>query len=343
MAGTPSSSPIVLVISSKTDGHVTPVADVLNSCNVNWVRLNTEDLAENVRVVIDPSTTDGFLELRDSGKRITLSAIRVVWYRKPDPVKVDHFQLERAGLEYVEAEFREVLEGIYSLLNGPAVFWINNPFTSRLSHRKLLQLKTATELGMQTPKSLLTNDFKEALEFAEGVRWDLALKSLGSLSVTSHEVNVDKIYGIFTRRVNESEFRGVVEKIIYMPTLLQEYVDKDFELRITCVGDAVFACAIYTQECANSREDSRFNISNLRHEMCQVPTLVPLLRKYMERFGLQFGCFDFAVTRAGDYVFFECNPNGQYLWIEKLTGAPISAAIANMIASHAITSEPVLC
>ena len=48
----------------------------------------------------------------------------------------------------------------------------------------------------------------------------------------------------------------------------------------------------------------------------------------METFGLNFGCFDFAITKTGEPVFLECNPNGQWLWVQNLTGMPIGKAIA---------------
>mgnify|MGYP000370219233 CR=1 FL=1 len=34
---------------------------------------------------------------------------------------------------------------------------------------------------------------------------------------------------------------------------------------------------------------------------------------YLEIFGLDSGVFDFAVNTSGEYVFFECNANGQWL------------------------------
>jgi glutathione synthase/RimK-type ligase-like ATP-grasp enzyme len=49
---------------------------------------------------------------------------------------------------------------------------------------------------------------------------------------------------------------------------------------------------------------------------------------FMQRMGLNFGCFDFIVTPDNRYVFLECNPNGQWLWIEQETGMKISEAIA---------------
>jgi glutathione synthase/RimK-type ligase-like ATP-grasp enzyme len=47
---------------------------------------------------------------------------------------------------------------------------------------------------------------------------------------------------------------------------------------------------------------------------------------------LNFGCFDFIVTPEGEYVFLECNPNGQWLWIEMETGYDISKIMAKNLA-----------
>jgi glutathione synthase/RimK-type ligase-like ATP-grasp enzyme len=47
--------------------------------------------------------------------------------------------------------------------------------------------------------------------------------------------------------------------------------------------------------------------------------------------GLNFGCIDLIVRPTGDYVFLECNPNGQWLWIELATGQKISASIAEWL------------
>ena len=59
--------------------------------------------------------------------------------------------------------------------------------------------------------------------------------------------------------------------------------------------------------------------------------VLSLLIPVMAGMGLNFGCFDFIVTPSGEYVFLECNPNGQWLWVELETGLPISQAIAEFL------------
>lgn len=46
------------------------------------------------------------------------------------------------------------------------------------------------------------------------------------------------------------------------------------------------------------------------------------------------GALDFIVTDDADWVFLECNPNGQWAWIEEETGLPIAAALADALEGY---------
>jgi glutathione synthase/RimK-type ligase-like ATP-grasp enzyme len=47
--------------------------------------------------------------------------------------------------------------------------------------------------------------------------------------------------------------------------------------------------------------------------------------------GLVYGAIDLILTPEGEYVFVEVNPNGQYWWIERLTGLPITKRIVRLL------------
>ncbi len=55
----------------------------------------------------------------------------------------------------------------------------------------------------------------------------------------------------------------------------------------------------------------------------------------MRAFDLSFGAFDFAVSTAGDWVMFECNPFGQYGWLEDELELPITSALADLLETGA--------
>ncbi|WP_329150150.1 hypothetical protein OIU91_25245 [Streptomyces sp. NBC_01456] len=48
-------------------------------------------------------------------------------------------------------------------------------------------------------------------------------------------------------------------------------------------------------------------------------------------FDLRYGAFDFALTADGAWWFLECNPNGQWAWLEAAAGLPLTAAIADLL------------
>lgn len=295
---------------------------------VPWVRVNTEDFARNVELTINPVGASGGLRVRDSGRYVDLREVRAVWFRKPEPVDVSHFALDPAALDYIEAEFTEILFGLYALLRH--LPWINDPFRTRIAHRKMLQLHVAAKVGFTTPRTIVTNNAGVALRFSQEVGGDLAIKSLGALCVTQDAPGGALQYGIFTRKVSPAELKEAREKIPCMPTLFQEFVKKKAELRVTCVGERVFACRIEPEN-GSFPDDSRFNIRALRHHACECRELYPMLHAYMREFGLEFACFDIMVSETGQFIFCEANPNAQWLWVDNLTGLPIGQAVAEQL------------
>ncbi|QKW38582.1 hypothetical protein HUT06_34980 [Actinomadura sp. NAK00032] len=82
-------------------------------------------------------------------------------------------------------------------------------------------------------------------------------------------------------------------------------------MRITAVGRRVFASRIETA--APLLDWRTGDWAQLAYTPIDLPArFVARLHAYLDRFGLAFGCFDFAVDDTEDPVFIECNPNGQW-------------------------------
>ena len=125
------------------------------------------------------------------------------------------------------------------------------------------------------------------------------------------------------------------------PVIFQAYVPKRVELRITVVGRQVFAAEIHSQHSNHTKHDwrryDRYQTPYFPHSL---PThLQQLCVRLVERLGLCYGAIDTVLTPDGRYVFLEINPNGQYLWIEKMTGLPISDAICDLLIAGSITRQ----
>jgi hypothetical protein len=100
--------------------------------------------------------------------------------------------------------------------------------------------------------------------------------------------------------------------------LFQAELAKTGDVRVTVVGRRVFAQQITTPGGALDWRQGDWD--QLVHAPIAVPPPVQAaLHRYLAAYDLVFGCFDFALTGEGDdardWVFIECNPNGQWAWL----------------------------
>ncbi|GII85483.1 hypothetical protein Ssi03_34730 [Sphaerisporangium siamense] len=109
--------------------------------------------------------------------------------------------------------------------------------------------------------------------------------------------------------------------------LFQRQVEKIADVRVTVVGDKIFPVRID----GASGLDWRRHYPELSYSLIEAPSpIAGAIRAYLDRLGLIFGAFDFALTREDEWIFLECNPNGQWAWFPE----PIPARIASAIADH---------
>jgi glutathione synthase/RimK-type ligase-like ATP-grasp enzyme len=126
---------------------------------------------------------------------------------------------------------------------------------------------------------------------------------------------------------------GDVDESIRLTThLLQEWIEKQYEVRLTVVDEAFLAARIDAGSNA-AAVDWRADYEALTYTaLADVPPSVRAgVSALMARLGLRFGTFDFIVTPDDRWIFLEINPNGQWAWIEDATGLPIAASVADAL------------
>ncbi len=317
----------VLIVTRKFDPHADRVIEHLRRRNTAFFRLNTDHFHTEYRIAA--SGADGAILIEDKWGRAHRfpSETHSVWYRKPidpaPPAAVTDPEARRVILD-------ETLECLSFLGGEPNVLWVNNPEANAAARRKLPQLRRAAALGLRVPRTLVTNDPDRARAFRDETGGALLCKPM---KANGYEDGPD-FHALFARKVTAAEFEAQVEQIALCPTLFQEYIEKDHELRITVIGEAVFCCRIDSQAAEGAETDwRRVDPFRVPHEIVPLPSRVETaLRTMLHQYDLRFGAFDAIVTPAGEYVFLELNPNGQWLWIELIAGAPMAAAMADLLA-----------
>jgi glutathione synthase/RimK-type ligase-like ATP-grasp enzyme len=210
------------------------------------------------------------------------------------------------------------------------VFWVNDPYDLALIELdKPYQLNVASGVGFIVPKTIVTNDPGEAICFAKKNK-DLAIKTMGT---SKAYFDKETIYHDFTRRISYTDVKKYKDNVKLTPVMMQQYIPKHLELRITVIGSKIFTCAIHSQDSERTKDDwRRYDFENVKHEMFQLPREVERkIFRFMKKLNLQFGAIDMILTPKGEYVFLEINPSGQWGWIEALTGMPIYKSLAELL------------
>ena len=141
-----------------------------------------------------------------------------------------------------------------------AADWVNEPAADDRAHRKGLQLQVAQQLGLDIPRTVMTNDPAAALRFidAHGYR-DVVYKSFSSTPDAWRET-----------RVLRSDELGLLHLVRHAPVIFQEYVPAVYDLRVTVVDAELFPAAIYSQE-TEYPVDCRIDVANTRIEPTSLP------------------------------------------------------------------------
>ena len=265
--------------------------------------------------------SDGDHRLGVRGAIYPLGDLPSVWYRRPVGPRV---RPGRPGLtEWAIWEGEEALAGLW---RSHDALWVNHPDDNRRAEFKQAQLLRAGELGFQVPRTLVTNSGAAARAFAEEIAGPLICKPL-RLGRVMHD-GEEKLF--MTSKVDRALLSDLGEgRETY---LLQDLVEKRSDIRVTVIDGRSFAVEIDSQSDPASTVDWRCGGTALRHSVHRLPAEISdLCAALCESYGLRFGAIDMALNPDGAYTFFEINPNGQWAWIEQLTGQPLSSALADLL------------
>jgi glutathione synthase/RimK-type ligase-like ATP-grasp enzyme len=193
--------------------------------------------------------------------------------------------------------------------------WVNRPTSQWLARRKALQMALANRLGLRTPATLITNDAEQVCQFR--TRFPKTIyKTMGE---TAHR-------NMGTRFFSDNDLDRI-DTLANCPVIFQEFIEARFDIRVTVIRDKMFAVRIDSQS-GQSPLDWRFDHS-VNFELFEMEAdVTALISRLMRELGLIYGAIDMRQTSAGEYVFLEVNPSGQYLFAELLTGTKISDALA---------------
>ena len=183
--------------------------------------------------------------------------------------------------------------------------WMNWPESTYLAETKAYQLLEAHNLGFNIPKTKIGNNVEEFKHFTG----DIIIKSLDTLLL--REGNDC----LFTYSTVKQPYELHDEEICDAPLTVQEYIFPKTDIRVTVVGDTIFAVKI-TSCGASIEEDWRVvKREKVEYTDIELPYEINCFcLRLVKQLGLNFGAIDL-IESLGKYIFIEINPTGEWGWI----------------------------
>jgi hypothetical protein len=326
----------IVIVTNQDDPHADAVIRMLWQMGGEPVRLNTDEIPQETTLSLAfAGGLAGRIELESNGLVIDVERIRSVWWRRPEGFRLPD-GLSAWESEFARAELEQAYRGLWSALD---CYWMSHPDAIERATWKLGQLGRAASLGFDVPRTLISSDPVEVLDFRAGCEDGIVFKTMTGPHMAADRVverypdaPAPAVVETLTTLVGDDEV-AQLEAIRTVPALFQERVLKQVELRVIVVGDDLFTAEIDSQANERTRIDSRADLEAVDYRAGSLPDEVAArCRSLVRGYDLTFSAIDLILTPDGRYVFLESNPNGQWGFLEQLVPElPLTEAIASCL------------
>lgn len=315
----------VLILSSVDDAHALKVQSQLKRLGVSPIFWRFENFLQGGRLNFEISDRSGHFKIELDDNLVELESFDAIWFRRPGPLISQKYFAPWVA-NFLEVEARQALMGMLYAL--PAL-WVNYPPRDTTAMLKLFQLKVAKSVGLNIPDTIVTNEPEVARNFYDKFGGNVIYKlvtELSNFSLPKYEFP----HGIPTLPLREIDLEHL-EQVKHGPHLFQQKINKQSDVRITVIGQKIFAANIESQK-GHGKLDWRNDYSVPMNKWKLSDEMSEKCLEVLRILGLNYGAFDFCLDRDNQYFFLEVNPAGQYLWLEERTDQNLSKEMALLLA-----------
>jgi glutathione synthase/RimK-type ligase-like ATP-grasp enzyme len=318
---------ILIITHSKDNECVEVVSKKIKEFNGSPIRFNVDEYPLKYSISSCYENNEWKVYLDYQGVRVSIHDIESVWYRRSHNLGSGLTDvLEKEFLSSAYGEIRTTLFGMLESLN---CFQISKFSQYRRLDSKEEQMKIASYLGLNVPETCITNNPQEAKRFVKERPNGVISKMQSSFAVMKDGVeNV-----VFTNLVKEEDLNDI-DSLQYCPMQFQEKLEKKLELRVTIVGDEVFAFAVDSQKSETAKLDWRKDGNALLEDWFPYELPVDVKEKLlqmMDIYQINYGAIDIIVTPNDEYYFLEINSAGEFFWLDRLIDGAISEQMAKVL------------
>jgi glutathione synthase/RimK-type ligase-like ATP-grasp enzyme len=324
----------IITLTVSSDIHTEKIKKILHDkYSVDLIELNREEYGKKWLISIVSSKTGIKVYLSVEGHDYSSDEIGAIWLRRNF-----HFNSNQTSFSpkenYVTSQTAIHVNSSFRLL-AENIFCINSPDANWRANSKCVQAYYAQDCGLLLPPTFQGGSPEFLYEFSmeSNPGGELCIKPIESTHIKIDEnLTLAHYTTIFNRRPLQD-----LSTVRDCPVTIQKFIEKDYEIRATVVGEKIFAASIDTKNASNDAKlDWRhYDWANTPYYPIELPDEInDKLLSVMKKIGLEYGAFDLIKNLDNEYYFLEVNAQGQWLWVEDMTGLNISEAIADRLWSR---------
>lgn len=300
---------MIYLISEINDVSTNKVAEWLDYYKVQFKRINTSKDIFEMSIKIDINTNNFNL-----GKNI-------FWIRRGYFSFINKSLTSDIYYEYLKSEYLSINHFIEHFSKN-----VVGSYFKELNNNKIENLMFAKQSGLKIPKTIITNKKEDLFNYFNNNE-KLITKSISKPPYM--EKNGTVYFGGGTQLVDLNKIPNN-----FSMSLIQQYVDKLFEIRVFFIKDLFFSMAIFSQNDEKTKVDFRnYNHANPNRV---VPFNLPKsILKKLKKFAIisnhDTGSIDLIHSKDNKYYFLEINPMGQFDWLSGNCNYYIEKNIAELL------------
>jgi glutathione synthase/RimK-type ligase-like ATP-grasp enzyme len=308
----------VLIIAQPNDIHAYALKVVLESeFNLHPIVWDNGSMPAHSLMDFILNEDNADFRIEGSTGSVTLNNMRSIWWRRPSKFRIDDSVTDPKVRKFCMSECDHFFKGVMNAIDVPI---INNPFNEDLAGHKPFQLMMAQKVGLDIPKTIMSNDVESILNFWKDLDGKCIYKNFTPPSWTFTD----------TRQLTKEAIKNL-PKLRHAPIIVQEKIEKGLDVRVNVIGKTIYAASVKTSVPA-AELDWRLDLTAKWEEHILPDKIGEKLISLLNNLGLHYGCVDMRQQPDGTYKFFEVNPSGQFLFVEIHTGQPLLRSLAGLLA-----------
>lgn len=298
-----------LIIGDRRDPHVAAIYGRLLERGIPSYAWNPSADPFNIQVHFDAKSQR--VIVHEASVEVVISCARCVWFRRPGVLTVPIQIAESAHSAWrIEAGLNQ--RALFEVLSQQPASWINPYFAAMRAEIKTAQWLAAQQSGFVIPETILSNCPSAIRTFAAAHGYQIAHKM-------HHQARFENKRRAAGTYVLPESVLSNEQSLKAIPGIYQSIVCGHQEIRVLIAGCRYVAARLTND--GRPGLDMRDGLTTLgKAQKVLLPdAVIGRIQHMMLLLGLVTASIDLAELPNGDYVVFDVNQAGNFLWMDQMS------------------------